>query len=193
MANQIEADVVDAVFASASGDPWIGNPIFVENIPEYLRGDYVPAIFGGIRILFAFHRYFIYSNEIDLYSYKNTLLQTSAGTTFTPALDHRFLGVLSIDDTEREIIPQSLKCAADSLLNLGENTQFPVVAREAVMRFYLANPNINQYLFMGDDMAKAISEAEHAFRSDSNSRYKLTMVAGLTPPYYGFELSEKQA
>ena len=193
MSNQIDAQVIDSLFDGASGDRWIGNPTFADNIPEYLQGDYLPAIFGKTKVLFSFHEYFVYGGDLDVYSYTNMLLQMTDGTTFTPAIDHRFLGVTVVDDEKFELVGQTVKCAAKSLLGLGDNTEFSSVAGEAVLRFYQSNSNIKQYFFFGDDMAKAVTQIQASLEKDSNSKYVMTRLSGLVAPCYGFELTEKHS
>jgi len=193
MSDQIDSQVIDSLFEGASGDRWIGNPTFTESIPEYLQGDYLPAIFGKTKVLFSFHQYFVYGGDLDIYSYTNMLLQRADGSTFAPAIDHRFLGVTIVDDEKFELIGQTVKCAAKSLLGVDDNTDFSSVAGEAVLRFYQNNPQIKQYFFFGDDMAKAVLQIQAGLEKDSNAKYVLTMLNGLVAPCYGFELSEKRS
>lgn len=193
MKNQIEAELVDSLFDGASDDQWVGSAHKVEDIPDYLRGEYVPATLNGKRMLFGFHQHFIYGGDLDVYSYTNMLLQTADGKTYLPALNHRFLGVTLIDDEKHELVAQSVKCAAGWLLSLGGNNQFPSIAGQAVQNFYLAHPDIKQYFFFGDEMAKAVTQSQPWLKTDSNSKHTLTMLSGLTPPCYGFEIGERSA
>ncbi|MGG1943888.1 hypothetical protein AB1286_03660 [Trinickia sp. NRRL B-1857] len=191
--SKIRAETIESLFEGAANDFWVGKAATSDQLSAELDGDYIPALVGGKRIIFGFNKHFIYSHNVDLYSYESFLLKNKDGTTFLPAQQHRYLGLTLVNDSTRELLPACAGGPSETALDFASGDEIAHTFFAALDHFLSEHPEITQYLFEGPQIAEIVRKVEEGISAAANPKLKLTFLTTLAEPYFGFEITRPSA
>lgn len=181
-AASLRAPAEPAVGRAAAGDEFSVGEVFC----LYRNAECVPIRYRDTAFMLEFSIPYFLTQDAP---YQDILLPTRNGGVFIPKLEHRFLTigrledngeVLSLCDVPAKALPKDLAAFAEAI-------------RQALLTYYRAYPNANQYFYRFDsERVKALLDIVFGqMPAPILERYSLTYYPELAEPCSGFSLVSK--